>query len=493
MNPATNTDFYKTGHIFQYPEGTEKVYSNWTARSAKNFKDFQGQFDDKVVFFGLQAALIKLQKEWEEKFFSLPVDVAVAKYNRRMRTSIGPIDTKHIEALWNLGFLPIKVKALPEGSRVNLRVPMFTVVNTHSEFGWLTNYLETYLSSEVWKTCTNATIAFEYRKLFDKYAQITGTPREFVQFQGHDFSMRGMDGTESAGRSGAAHLLSFVGTDTIPAIDFLEDFYFANAEQELIGTSVPATEHSTMSAGGEVDEAATFKRLITEVYPSGIISIVSDTWDLWGVLTVIAPSLKEEILNRGRDAFGMSKVVFRPDSGDPVKIIVGDCSAEPGTPEFKGAVQLLWENFGGTFTDNGFKQVNEHVGLIYGDSITPARARAILEGLANKGFASGNIVFGIGSYTYQMNTRDTFGFAMKATYAVVNGVGRELFKNPKTDSGMKKSAKGLLRVELEDGEFVLYDQQTELEETLGVLETVFLNGKLVKQTSLAEVRKNLLG
>jgi nicotinamide phosphoribosyltransferase len=248
MNPATNTDFYKTGHIFQYPEGTEKVYSNWTARSAKNFKDFQGQFDDKVVFFGLQAALIKLQKDWEEKFFSLPVDVAVAKYNRRMRTSIGPIDTKHIEALWNLGFLPIKVKALPEGSRVNLRVPMFTVVNTHSEFGWLTNYLETYLSSEVWKTCTNATIAFEYRKLFDKYAQITGTPREFVQFQGHDFSMRGMDGTESAGRSGAAHLLSFVGTDTIPAIDFLEDFYFANAEQELIGTSVPATEHSVASA-----------------------------------------------------------------------------------------------------------------------------------------------------------------------------------------------------------------------------------------------------
>jgi nicotinamide phosphoribosyltransferase len=242
-----------------------------------------------------------------------------------------------------------------------------------------------------------------------------------------------------------------------------------------------------------IAEKLAIKHLITEVYPSGIVSLVSDTFDFWEVLNTIAPSLKEEILNRGRDAFGMSKVVFRADSGDPVKIIVGDCSAEPGTPEFKGAVQLLWEAFGGTFTDKGFKQVNEHVGLIYGDSITPARAKAILEGLANKGFASGNIVFGIGSYTYQMNTRDTFGFAMKATYAVVNGVGRELFKNPKTDSGMKKSAKGLLRVELEDSEFVLYDQQTELQETQGLLETVFLNGKLVKQVSLSSIRKNLLG
>jgi nicotinamide phosphoribosyltransferase len=307
--------------------------------------------------------------------------------------------------------------------------------------------------------------------------------------------MRGMSSLDSAAKSGAAHLLSFTGTDTISGIDFLEEWYNANSDKELIGGSVPATEHSVMSAGGEVDEFNTFKRLITEVYPSGVVSIVSDTWDFWNVLTNIAPSLKEEILARKPNAFGLAKVVFRPDSGDPVKIIVGDCEAEPGTPEFKGAVQVLWEQFGGTHTSEGFKQVHERVGLIYGDSITPDRAARILKGLADKGFASGNIVFGIGSYTYQFNTRDTFGFAMKATWAVVNGIARELSKDPKTDNGNKKSAKGLLRVEIEmvSKDFFLYDQQSEFEEKDGQLVTVFCDGKLLGKQSLADIRGNLWG
>ncbi len=489
--PTIHTDFYKTGHIFQYPEGTEFIYSNWTARSADKFNHFKDQFDNKVVFFGLQALLKKMKDDWDKNFFSQPEAEVVAHYSRRMTNSIGPIDISHIEQLHDVGYLPIIIKALPEGSRVDLRVPMFTIRNTEAEFFWLTNYLETFISSELWKMCTSATIAYNYRKLFDKYATITGTAKEFVQWQGHDFSMRGMDGMDSAARSGAAHLLSFTGTDTISAIDFLEYYYHANSDKELIGGSVPATEHSVMCAGGEIDELATFKRLITETYPEGVVSIVSDTWDFWNVLTVIAPSLKEEILARKVNSFGLAKVVFRPDSGDPVKIIIGDCDATPGTPEYKGAVQVLWEQFGGTHTTEGFKQINERVGLIYGDSITPERARLILEGLAAKGFASGNVVFGIGSYTYQYNTRDTFGFAMKATYAEVNGVGRELFKDPKTDSGMKKSAKGLLRVEREDGKFVLYDQQDYLQECGGLLECVFWDGYMGKQTTLSEIRERL--
>jgi len=491
---TTATDFYKVGHIFQYPEGTEYIYSNWTARSAEKFKGFS-DFDNKVVFFGLQAFIKRfLIKEWNENFFNKPKAEVVGKYQRRMTNSIGPIDISHFEALHDLGFLPLKIKALPEGSRVNIKVPMFTIVNTDPRFFWLTNYFETAISAEMWQACTSATIAYEFRRLMNKFAELTGTPSAFVQWQGHDFSMRGMSSLDSAAKSGAGHLLSFTGTDTISAIDFLEDWYYADSDKELIGGSVPATEHSVMSAGGKVDEFNTFKRLITEVYPSGVVSIVSDTWDFWNVLTNIVPLLKDEILARKPNAFGLAKVVFRPDSGDPVKIIVGDCDAEQGTPEFKGAVQVLWEQFGGTHTKEGFKQVHERVGLIYGDSITPDRAARILKGLADKGFASGNIVFGIGSYTYQFNTRDTFGFAMKATWAVVNGEARELSKDPKTDSGTKKSAKGRLRVEMDDNDnFILFDRQNEWEEKQGWLQTVFCDGSIIGEQSLADVRGNLWG
>jgi len=240
-------------------------------------------------------------------------------------------------------------------------------------------------------------------------------------------------------------------------------------------------------------EKIAIKHLITKVYPTGVVSLVADTFDFWNVLTNIAPSLKEEILARKPNAFGLAKVVFRPDSGDPVKIIAGDCDAESGSPEFKGAVQVLWEQFGGTYTPEGFKQLHERVGLIYGDSITPDRAAQILKGLANKGFASGNIVFGIGSYTYQYNTRDTFGFAMKATWAQVNGKARELSKDPKTDNGTKRSAKGLLRVEVEmdEKDFFLYDQQSEWEEKDGALNSVFRNGVQTLTLSLADIRSNL--
>ena len=492
MNITNQTDFYKVGHIFQYPEGTEYIYSNFTARSAAKFNHFQDQFDNKVVFFGLQAFIQKYLVEAWGDFFEGSRTWAVNHYSRRMKNSIGPIDISHFKDLHDLGYLPILIKALPEGSRVNIGVPMFTIINTDPRFFWLTNCLETMISAEVWKTCTSATIAYQYRKLFDSYAIMTGTPKEFVQWQGHDFSMRGMDGIDSAARSGAAHLLSFSGTDTIPAIDFLEEYYRAECTEELIGASVPATEHSVMSAGGQVDEHETFKRLITKVYPGGVISIVSDTWDFWNVLTVIAPSLKEEILARTPNAIGLAKVVFRPDSGDPVKIVIGDKDAELGSPEFKGAVQVLWDTFGGTITDKGYKQLNERVGLIYGDSITPERAQAILQGLEAAGFASGNIVFGIGSYTYQFNTRDTFGFAMKATWAQVNGVGRELFKNPKTDNGTKKSAKGLVYVAYDGKNFILEDQVTPEREKFGELREVFRDGRALNEQYLKEIRERLI-
>jgi nicotinamide phosphoribosyltransferase len=397
--------------------------------------------------------------------------------------------------LHELGHLPIRIKAIPEGERIPIRVPSFTIQNTDPKFPWVTNYLESDISSNYWKSLTTATRAYMFRKLLERWAVETGTPPSFVSFQGHDFSYRGMSCTEDAVLSGAAHLTSFMGTDTIPAIDYLEDYYNATGP---IGMSVPATEHSVMCMGGEEDEIKTFEMLMDK-YPKGILSIVSDTWDLWAVLTQYAPKLKAKI--EARQALGpvAPKVVFRPDSGDPVKIIVGDHTARHELPARKGAVQCLWDIFGGTVQRgrNGFggeyKQLGP-VGTIYGDSINYERAEKILFGLAQNGFASGNVVFGIGSYTYQYVTRDSLGTAMKATYGVVNGEPRVLFKAPKTDDGVKNSARGLLRVNKNaSGEYYLQELCTPEEERGGELRVVFENSVMYNEQTLDDIQQRLHG
>lgn len=484
INPLHAVDFYKTGHHAQYPKGTTLVYSNFTCRS-DTWADVLPDFDHRVVMFGLQGAIQWLLVDlWNKEFFDRDRETVLEEYSSRLKKALGQdVDVSHIGALHDLGYLPLRIKALPEGSRVNIRVPLFTIVNTHPKFFWLTNYVETQLSAVLWKSVTTATTAYEYRRLLDHYASVTGAPAEFVPWQGHDFSMRGQPGIHDAAQSGAAHLLSFLGTDTVSAIDYLEDYYFA--ADTLVGGSVPATEHSVMCMGGQNDEIGTFRRLVTETYPAGVVSIVSDTWDFWKVVTEYAGALKPEIMARE------GKVVFRPDSGDPVKIICGDPDAPEGSPARKGAVECLWDIFGGTTSPQGYRTLDGHVGLIYGDSITLARAQAILEGLEAKGFSSGNMVFGIGSFTYQHVTRDTFGTAIKATFGIVDGEMRELFKDPVTDNGVKKSARGLLRVEATPQGFVLLDRQTLTDETQGELLTVFLDGTPREPQTLDGIRQRL--
>jgi len=404
-------------------------------------------------------------------------------------------------------------------------------ISTNEQFPWIATYFETLFSCENWKPSTVATIAFEFRKLLTYFARMTGAPEDFVAWQGHDFSMRGMSGVHDAMRCGAGHLLSFTGTDTIPAIDYLEDFYAANAEAELIGGSIPASEHSVMAlrilltqqrlerdpVNADKDEKEIrrlaeleiMREFVSQDYPSGMVSIVSDTFDFWNVITVISKALKPEILARKPDALGNAKVVFRPDSGDPVLILTGYTDQEitpqgDGTflvratgeritdAERKGAVECLWEIFGGTTTSKDFKVLDSHVGLIYGDSITLQRALSIMQRLMDKDFASCNVVFGIGSFTYNLLTRDNFGWAMKAIYAQVGDEAVEIYKDPATDNGTKKSARGLLRVEQEGNKFVLYERQTEAEAEGGALVPVFRNGKLLVTQSLAEIRQRLL-
>jgi nicotinamide phosphoribosyltransferase len=497
MNPLLLTDFYKVHHNKMYPQGMTLLYSNFTPRKSR----LEGV--NSVVFFGLQHFIKKyLIGKFQRDFFDVPLDEIIDQYKLFI-----DVDTSHIEKLHVLGYLPIEIKALEEGTLCPIGVPCLTIKNTHPDFGWLTNYLETLISCQLWQPITSATIANEYKKLLSKYAIETTGTAEFVQWQGHDFSMRGMSSVESAILSGMGHLTSFTGTDTIPAIYALKSSYNASG---LIGASVPATEHSVMCMGQKESEISTFKRLL-DLYPTGILSVVSDTWDLWKVCTEYLPQLKEEILKRD------GKLVIRPDSGDPVDIICGSAiplnrevyekaiKENKYTVEEKGVIELLWDVFGGTTNEQGYKVLDSHIGAIYGDSITLGRAKEICERLKQKGFASTNVVLGIGSYTYQYNTRDTFGFAMKATGGQVGDEWREIFKDPITDDGTKKSKKGLLRVQIQkscikddkgivlstDKKLIVEDQCTWEQEQKGLLTTIFKDSKLLKETSLDEIRLRL--
>ena len=888
--PATLLcDFYKLAHREQYPKNTQVIYSTFTPRSNVYFPQA-----DKVVVFGVQAFIKKYLIEYfNTHFFNRKKEEVVAEYARFIRFSCGEKNphTLHIEMLHDLGYLPLSIRALKEGTRVKPKVPVFTMENTDYRFFWLTNYLETIMSSEIWQPMTSATTSYQYRALMDEYALMTTGSTAGVEFQGHDFSARGMVGLEGGAASGAAHLLSFVGTDSAYAIYHHEEYYNANMEDELIGTSIPAcydnkteilsekgwklfsdltsdekvaqynedgsidfvvptehynmkykgkmvgfkskdghkyvdllvtpnhrmvkrrlkdnslqifeadsqkyhekkgygskskivvsgkaasgrvmsaleklkvafqadgshmsrdaytgkrngtvpvrfslkkdrkkdrlveltkeagldyslnkyedgyysfyiktngdfikdlswvdlsdvsyewacefiqelihwdaskksentitytsikksnvdvvqalsslaghkcliseytderndyerstiyianiwtnketiggrniekyfvdydstvhcvsvpskmlvvrrndvvavsgnTEHSVMSAStgadGDRDEYEMYKRLLTEVYPRGFFSVVSDTYDFWKVVGGVLPRLKKEIMVRD------GRAVIRPDSGDPVKIICGkkideyktleeaedsiahqakaeaseSCEgshrmgADDYTIPYKldgryykmtiritynrhdktyyyvdgykvssivefnprledlGLIEALWNEFGGTVTEQGYKVLDTHIGAIYGDSITLDRAKRIFEGLKAKGFASTNVVLGIGSFTFQFVTRDTLGFAMKATYALVDGEERMLFKDPKTDDGTKRSQRGRVAVVETDGEFILVDgldrltYEAEYAE-IDQLEEIFLDGKLLRDESLKDIRARL--
>ena len=489
MNPLFLTDGYKTGHHQQYPKGTTLVYSNFTPRSNK----YAPKGCDQLVSFGQQMVIKQIHEAFDKDFFSKPKDEVCGEMKRELSMYLNTdYDVSHFEALHDLGYLPIIVKTLEEGTLVPMKTPVLTIYNTHPDFYWITNYLETVISNLLWKPMTSATIAHAYRKLFTTWQEKTDAEKGwFVDWQAHDFSMRGLDSIDATISSGLGHLTSFSGSDSLPAIFGARKFY---NEEGFVSGSVNATEHSVMCAGSKEDEVGTFRNLM-ETYPTGILSIVSDTWDLFKVCTEHIVTLKEEILARD------GKVVIRPDSGDPVDIICGYAYSnklEAGDtelmkkPEYKGVIELLWDVFGGTINEQGYKVLDSHIGAIYGDSITLDRAEQIFQRLEAKGFASTNIVLGVGSFTYQFNTRDTFGFAMKATYVEVDGVGREIFKDPITDDGVKKSAKGLLRVaKNEDGEITLFDQVNWYDESKGMLKTIYLNGQFENQTTLIEIRERL--
>lgn len=816
------TDGYKLDHVNTYPENTEMVYSNFTPRSI--YRGETKEIPPVIVMFGLKRFLDDFVSAWDV-FFESDIDVVASAYKARVEAFSGAEDfnVDHIYKLHELGYLPLQIKAIPEGALGLIGQPVITVRNTDPSAYWLVNYIETWLSTAMWHPITAATVAWSIRRMMDSWSLRTGGDPALNGFQAHDFSYRGMTGWQAATVSGMGHALSFTGSDSlsiwdailtaypdttgmitggVPAcyddkteiltdsgwklfeflskedkvaqyhengtIDFVipkEYFkdrykgemvhfssssvknmdamvtpnhkmvqrqksgkvnlfetgdtrqgqdYVVGAESSVVGSgfsavdrlkvafqadgafasgrdrydgsnggsktpirfsfkkdrkiqrmreilaetgydynenyhpsrggytyfwvkpdeeffkdfswieignisstwakefveelalwdgtryksgrdrnsikystsvkecadiveaivflagyrsnmsivvdkrgdrkdnynvsityrdfigsqgisktkidydgyvycvSVPTkmivvrrngsplvcgnTEHAVMTANAEpgedgMDESATIRRLL-DIHPTGILSVVSDSYDYWKMLTETLPAFKKDIMERD------GKYVVRPDSGDPVKIVTGDPDAPEGSPARKGSLQVLWEEFGGTVNEAGYLELDSHVGMIYGDSMNFNTIDRMCRRMEETGFATSNIVFGLGSYSYQGAivtedhghigiTRDTFGFAYKATAVRINGQLKEIFKDPKTGNGNKKSARGFLRV-VDDGsdrELVqgVSEADEQNEQNDDMLRTVFLNGNIVNMdTDFQVVRERLV-
>lgn len=483
INPLLLLDYYKTTHNEQYPKGLTKIVSYYTPRMSR----ISGE--DKLVMFGLQAFIKEyLINGFKDNFFRRPKEDVLFEYKRIIDNTLGCgiVNYDKIEKLHDLGYLPIEIKAVDEGTRVPVRVPMLEISNTHTEFAWLVNTLETGLSCSLWHTQVSANVGYRYRQIVNKYYALSvddGVPRNRAL---GDFSMRGQESCESAIKSSAGFCLSFVNTATVPAILFLENYYNCDCRKETVGLGAISTEHSVMNSNYAVDggEISMVKRLLNDIYPANGFSMVSDSYDYWNLVENIIPACKEDILRH--DGY----IGIRGDSGDPVEIATK-------------TVEKLWDIFGGNMNTKGYKVIDSHVKVIYGDSITPQRAESIYKILIENGFACNNVLLGVGSFSMQCleqggelkpYTRDTFGIAIKATYCEVEGRPIQIFKDPKTDqANLKKSQRGMCLVFYNaDGDLDYRDGYDALtingcrEENL--LKPVFRNGKMLKEQSLREIR-----
>lgn len=470
-NPLLALDVYKMGHMEQYAPGCNKVYSYLTARSSKVFS--------KTLFSGLQYYL--------QEYLSQELEPWMAEEFLRIRKSILGSNSEDVEnkirALCNLGYFPIEIKAVEEGSVIPVRNVLMTITNTLPEFFWVVGFIES-LILKVWYPITVGTTSYTYREVVENYFEQTVDPDLYFlkDFTVHDFGYRGDSSEEGAALSGATHLFSFLGSDTVPAFKFLEEYYYADPSRPIL-LSVPASEHSVMCSFGKENELDAFKNML-RLYPNGIVSIVSDTFNIYKVLTDFAEELKETILSRD------GKVVFRPDSGNQEYVICGDPTADPNSPEGKGCLRLLEEKFGSTVNSKGYKMLNPKVGLIYGDGMYLEKYISVLERMKSMGFAAANLVIGVGGIL-RNHSRDTLGFAIKATYVEINGMPKEIEKDPITDPG-KKSHKGLLSLGWDDElHFVTRDHCDPLTEKKGLLKTVFRNGHILKTYTLQEIRDNV--
>lgn len=511
-NPLLMIDFYKATHAEQYPKGMTKIYSPYTPRMTR-LND-----TDHVTYFGGQAFCKEyLIKAFNEHFFNRPEEEVVAEYERVLRHTLGKgsYNSDKIRALHQLGYLPIAMFAVPEGTRTKIGVPQSVFVNTHPDFAWLTNTLETAYSCFMWHIQVSAEVGYRYRQIVNRYKNETCDDDVRAARLLGDFSMRGQQSPESAMKSSAGWLLSFLNTATVPAIMWMEDNYNCNIETDEVGFGAISTEHSVMCSNFSVDgnEVAQVKRLLTEIYPNHSFSMVSDSYDYWNLVDNILPQCYDEIMAHN------GCLAIRGDSGDPVQVVTE-------------TVFHLWEQFGGYTNSKGYKVLNPKVKALYGDSITPQRCEKIYQILMENGFSIQNVSLGVGSFSfmclenideetvwkkapfytenfndiedrfievverrtkYNPYTRDTFGIAIKATYGEdAEGHPMMIFKNPK-ELSWKKSQKGCCIVSA-DGEH--YTDEHTFDEAHGpdienLLDLVFVNGEMFKEQTLEEIRNRM--
>lgn len=481
INPMLLMDFYKAVHSDMLNSKMTKSMSYYTPRMSRVDRW------NKVVMFGLQMFC----KTWlidyfNDYFFNMPKDEVVGEYKRVLDASLGAgiYDYHKIEKLHDLGYLPIEIIALPEGTVVPVHVPMFGITNTYPDFAWLPQALESLISAEMWYPQITATVGKTYREIVNKYYDITCEDNVSRERALGAFDFRGDMCVDAALKAGAGWCMSFVNTATVPVIPYLEEMFNADCTKEEVAFGAVSTEHFVMCSNYAVDgdEETFLRKMLTELYPDTSFSCVLDSYDYWNVIDNILPKLHREIMEHN------GCMLMRGDSGDCVEVVTK-------------TVFKLWEQFGGTVNSKGYKVLDPHVKAIYGDSITVQRCEEIYQILMENGFACSNVALGVGSFSMHCIeennvlkpfTRDTFSSCIKACYAEVDGKCYPIFKNPK-DGGFKKSQKGLCYVyRNENGELAYKDEYTSENIPDGnLLETVFKDGKLIKEYTLKEIRERL--
>jgi nicotinamide phosphoribosyltransferase len=455
-NLILNTDSYKVSMFKQYPAGTTGVYSYIESRGGRY---------DRTVFFGLQAFIKEyLLEPITQSDIDIAEEILTAHGEPFNRAGWQYILDKH------RGYLPVVIRAVPEGTVVPVKNVLATIENTDPECFWLTTWLETALLRAVWYGTTVATQSYTIKQVILDYLERTGDPTT-IDFKLHDFGARGVSSLESAGIGSAAHLVNFMGTDTITGVLFAREFYNAG----IAGFSIPAAEHSTITSWGRDGEVKAYENMLTQfAKPGAILAVVSDSYDIYNAASKLwGEDLRQRVIDSG------ATVVIRPDSGDPVEVN-------------RRLVEILGEKFGYTVNSKGFKVLN-NVRLIQGDGINELTVRSILGAFMAMGWSADNIAFGMGGALLQIVDRDTQKFAMKCSAAEVNGKWIDVVKDPVTDSGKKSKAGRVTLWTNGTGEYVSSVDEPKQWADRGwtkALVPVFWDGKLEKEYSFDEVRAN---
>jgi nicotinamide phosphoribosyltransferase len=450
-NLILDVDSYKASHWLQYPPKTTGMYSYIESRGGKY---------PTTIFFGLQYVL--------KQYLTQPVEPWMVDEAKVFFAAHGvPFN----EAGWRYiaedlkGCLPIRIKAVPEGTAIPTHNVLMTIESTDPQVFWLVSWLETLLL-RVWYPITVATQSYYLKqRIYETLEQTADAPAAEIMFKLHDFGARGVSSCESAGIGGMAHLVNFAGSDTVQGVLYANRYY----NHAMAAFSIPAAEHSTITPWLREGEELAYRNMLDQfAKPGSIVAVVSDSYDLWNAVDNLwGDRLKQLVIDSG------ATIVIRPDSGDPVEIV-------------GKVLQRLDTHFGGTLNDKGYKVLN-HVRVIQGDGVDEESITEILQTIENMGFSATNVAFGMGGALLQKLDRDTQKFAMKCSEAIVDGEAIAVYKDPITDPG-KKSKRGRLALIKTDGGYETVPETPEIGH-LNQLEIVYENGKLMKEQTLDEIRQ----